>query len=139
MSRRHLGCVACRIRLHATAPDIELLEGMCPICDARLELAASASDLMGFRLFDLDVLSDRESSKQANVNGGLVDLVARARNDRERFLGRNPTFMPMGKVGPNKLQPAVAKERIDPPNIEQQRNGFSRVDAPTVSVARARA
>ena len=30
MSTRHLGCVTCRIRLHATAPEVDLLEGMCP-------------------------------------------------------------------------------------------------------------
>jgi hypothetical protein len=32
---------------------------------------------MGFRLFDLSVLSDQESSEQANVLGRPVDLVAR--------------------------------------------------------------
>ena len=31
---------------------------------------------MGFRLFDLDVLSDQESSERANVLGRPVDLVA---------------------------------------------------------------
>ena len=112
MSRRHLGCVACRIRLHATAPEIELLEGMCPVCGARLSLASSACDVMGFRLFDLSVLSDQESSERASVVGRPVDLVARARDDRERFLGRDLTFMPLGKVGPDEPQPAVAKERI---------------------------
>ena len=77
MSPRHLGCVACRIRLHATAPEVGLLEGMCPVCGARLKLASSVLDLMGFRLFDLSVLSDQESSEQANVLGRPVDLVAR--------------------------------------------------------------
>jgi len=54
-----------------------LLEGMCPVCGARLKLASSVLDLMGFRLFDLSVLSDQESSEQANVLGRPVDLVAR--------------------------------------------------------------
>ena len=75
MSTRHLGCVTCRIRLHATAPEVDLLEGMCPVCGARLKLASSVLDLMGFRLFDLSVLSDQESSEQANVLGRPVDLV----------------------------------------------------------------
>src|SRR5436190_5304026 len=116
MSRRHLGCVACRIRLHASAPEIELLEGMCPVCGARLKLASCVSDLMGFRLFDLGLLSDEESSKQANMLGRPVDLVARARDDGERFIGRPLTFVPLGgiKVGPDEPQPAVAKERIGP-------------------------
>ena len=49
--------------------EIELLEGMCPVCGARLKLASSASDLIGFRLFDLSALSDQESSEQASVVG----------------------------------------------------------------------
>jgi hypothetical protein len=116
MSRRHLGCVACRIRLHATAPEIELLEGMCPVCGARLKLASCVSDLMGCRLFDLSVLSDQESSEQANVLGRPVDLVARARDDKERCIGRPSTVVPLGgiKVCPDEPQVAVAKERISP-------------------------
>jgi hypothetical protein len=119
MSRRHLGCVACRIRLHATAPEIELLEGLCPVCGARLKLASCVSDLTGFRLFDLKVLSDQESSEQANVLGRPVDLVARreavaARNHKQGFIGRPLTFVPLdgSKVGPDELQVAVARERI---------------------------
>jgi hypothetical protein len=65
MSSRHLSCVACRIRLHATAPEIDLLEGMCPICEARLKLASSVADVTGFRLFDLAVLSEREPADRS--------------------------------------------------------------------------
>lgn len=66
MSARHLSCTVCRIRLHATAAEIDLLEGRCPVCGARLKLASSVSDLTGFRLFDLAAFSDHESSKPAN-------------------------------------------------------------------------
>ncbi len=62
MSRRHLGCARCRIRLHASASEIELLEGMCPVCGTSLGLASSGSDVMGFRLFDLTALRDEGSS-----------------------------------------------------------------------------
>ena len=89
MSRRHLGCVACRIRLHATAPEIELLEGMCPVCGARLKLASSTSALMGFRLFDLGLLSDEESGKQGDVLGCSVDPVARVRDDWGDWFGND--------------------------------------------------
>jgi len=60
MSARHFGCAACRIRLHATAPEIDLLEGMCPVCGMKMKLASCVSDLTGFRLFDLSPLSDQE-------------------------------------------------------------------------------
>ncbi len=77
MSSRHLGCAACRIRLHATAPEIDLLEGMCPVCGMKMKLASSVSDLTGFRLFDLSPLSDQEPRERANMLGRPVDPVAR--------------------------------------------------------------
>jgi hypothetical protein len=121
MSRRHLGCLACRIRLHATAPEIELLEGMCPACGARLKLASSTSDLIGFRLFDLGLLSDEKSS--TDVLGCPVDLVIRARDDRERFLGRHLTFMPgQGRSGRTAASGREGPDRFAP-NIEQQGDG----------------
>jgi hypothetical protein len=120
MSRRHLGCLACRIRLHATAPEIELLEGMCPVCGASLKLASSTSDLIGFRLFDLGLLSDEKSS--TDVLGCPVDLVIRARNDGERFLGRHPTFAGQGRSGRAAASGREGPDRFTP-NIEQQGDG----------------
>jgi hypothetical protein len=70
MSRRHLSCPGCRIRVRANVPEIELLEGMCPICDTRLQLASFASGVMGFRLFDLGPLSDRGLSGAPHAGGG---------------------------------------------------------------------
>jgi hypothetical protein len=60
----HLSCPACRIRLRADSPAIAVLEGRCPICGAALREVASASDVVGFRCFDLDVLSEQESHDQ---------------------------------------------------------------------------
>jgi hypothetical protein len=62
MSSSHLGCSACRIRVRANAPEIGLLEGCCPICGASLNHATSSSDVLGFRSFDLDALSEHGSS-----------------------------------------------------------------------------
>lgn len=42
-----------------------------------VEIGLVCLGLDGFRLFDLGVLSDQESSEQANVLGWPVDLVAR--------------------------------------------------------------
>jgi hypothetical protein len=58
MPSRHLSCRGCRIRVLANAPEIDLLEGSCPICGATLGAVPSAQDVMGFRWFDLDALSD---------------------------------------------------------------------------------
>jgi hypothetical protein len=77
MSSGHLCCPGCRIRVRASAPEIDLLEGGCPICEARLRPVSSASDVVGFRSFDLDALSELESSDPLPMPGRPVDLVAR--------------------------------------------------------------
>jgi hypothetical protein len=77
MSARHLGCQGCRIRVRASAPEIDLLEGRCPICGATLRAASSTSEVMGFRSFDLDALSEQEPSDPPATPGQPVDLVAR--------------------------------------------------------------
>jgi hypothetical protein len=76
-SPRHLSCAGCRIRVLANAPEIDLLEGSCPICGATLRPASSASGVMGFRSFDLDGLSDGGSSEAPHAVGRPVDLQAR--------------------------------------------------------------
>lgn len=58
-SPRHLICSACRLRIRADSPAIALLEGQCPVCGATLA-AACAADVIGFRSFDLEALSDRD-------------------------------------------------------------------------------
>jgi hypothetical protein len=91
MSFRHLSCPACRIRVRASAPEIGLLEGGCPICGAALTRVSSSSGVLGFRAFDLDALSEQESSDSPPVPGKTVDLVAR----REIALARDgcPTLV----------------------------------------------
>ena len=61
-SSGHLGCAACRIRIRANAPEVDLLDGMCPICNARLQPAGRVADLLGFGLFDVGLgsASDRQ-------------------------------------------------------------------------------
>lgn len=78
MSRRHLSCPTCRIRVGANDPVIALLEGRCPICGAALRPVSSAADVMGFRPFDLDELSEQASYDQLRPPpGNPVDLVSR--------------------------------------------------------------
>jgi hypothetical protein len=71
MSGDHLGCGWCRIRVHATAPAIDLLEARCPICEVPLA-PVPASSVIGFRLFDLDPFSEPE------VAAAWTELVAPA-------------------------------------------------------------
>ena len=85
MSLRHLSCPRCRIRVRASAPEIDLLEGGCPICGATLRQVSSASGVIGLRSFDLDSLSGKESSGPPPTPGQPVDLVAR----REAVLARD--------------------------------------------------
>jgi hypothetical protein len=75
MTPRHLSCQHCRIRVRAGAPEVELLEGKCPICGAKLTAVASSAGVIGFRSFDLDVLTAQESSDRLTTQP--VDLVAR--------------------------------------------------------------
>jgi hypothetical protein len=70
MSPRHRSCPGCRIRVLANAPEIDLLEGSCPMCGATLTPASSAQGVMGFRLFDLDALSDGGLSGVSGVQMG---------------------------------------------------------------------
>jgi hypothetical protein len=83
MSSRHLSCQGCRIRVRASAPEIDLLEGDCPICGAKLTAVPFPSGVMGFRSFDLDVLSEQASSAEQASSGRppapvpAVDFVAR--------------------------------------------------------------
>ena len=85
MSSRHLSCPGCRIRVRASAPDIDLLEGGCPICGAKLRAVPFPSGVIGFRSFDLDALSERGSSDRPPTPAQPVDLVAR----REAALARD--------------------------------------------------
>lgn len=64
MSSLYLSCMGCRIRVRENGPDIDLLEGMCPICGETLHLT-SPSRVMGFRLFDLGPLSDGVGPQRA--------------------------------------------------------------------------
>jgi hypothetical protein len=85
MSARHLSCQDCRIRVRASAPEIGLLEGSCPICGAKLTAVPFPSGVIGFRSFDLDALSQQGSSAPPPAPGGPVDLGAR----REAALARD--------------------------------------------------
>ena len=77
MSVRYLRCLDCRIRVAATAPEIAVLEGRCPICGAALSAAPSAAGVLGLRSFDLGVLSDQEPSDPPRTPGRPVDLADR--------------------------------------------------------------
>jgi hypothetical protein len=76
MYSRNLSCPGCRIRVRASAPNIHLLEGNCPICGATLIPASSASSVMGFRSFDLAAFSEQDPSDPSPTFGEQVDLVA---------------------------------------------------------------
>ena len=77
MSSRHLTCQDCRIRVRASAPEIALLEGRCPICGADLKAVPFPSGVLGFRSFDLDALSERGTSDRLPASAPPADLVAR--------------------------------------------------------------
>ena len=77
MATRHLSCPACRIRVRADAPELAVLEDRCPLCGATLRAASPAADVMGFRSFDLDELSEQESDDHANPSGNPADPGAR--------------------------------------------------------------
>ena len=85
MSSRHLSCEDCRIRVRASAPEIELLEGSCPICGATLRAVPFPSGVMGFRSFDLDALLGQGPSGPPPTPGQPVDLTVR----REAALARD--------------------------------------------------
>ena len=74
---RYLSCADCRIRVKASVPEIDLLEGSCPICGAALGANASAADVMGLRSFDLRALSEQGPSDPAPTPGRSADLATR--------------------------------------------------------------
>jgi hypothetical protein len=82
---RHLSCADCRVRVRANAPEIDLLEGRCPICGATLGAVSSAAGVVGFRSFDLSALSDQGSSDPPPAPGRPADLATR----REAALSRD--------------------------------------------------
>ena len=73
MSARHLSCLACRIRVPTSAPEVVLLDGRCPICGVMLTPVSSALDVLGFRAFSLDQLSEHRRDSP----GTLADFAAR--------------------------------------------------------------
>ena len=77
MASHHLSCPACRIRVRANAPELAVLEDRCPLCGATLKAGSSAADVMGFRSFDLDELSQQGSNDRANPSGNPADPGAR--------------------------------------------------------------
>jgi hypothetical protein len=79
MSPRHLSCPACRIRVLANDPEIDLLQGGCPICEATLRAVSSASEVVGFRSFDLGELSGAGSSGAPHTVGHRDDFMTRRR------------------------------------------------------------
>ncbi len=64
-----LSCESCRIRLPASAPEVDLLDGMCPLCGTTLKPAAHVADVLGYGLFDvgLGVPSDQESRRPSGA------------------------------------------------------------------------
>jgi hypothetical protein len=81
MPARHLSCPGCRIRVLANAPEIDLLEGSCPICGATLSQVSSAQGVLGFRWFDLEALSEGGSSGASHAVGRPVDECASFPNE----------------------------------------------------------
>jgi hypothetical protein len=64
MAAGHLSCRDCCLRLRTDSPTIAVLEHRCPICGAPLIAVASASEVVGFRSFDMSPLFERESDHQ---------------------------------------------------------------------------
>ena len=77
MPAPHLGCTTCRIRVRAAAPEIELLEGRCPVCEGPLRPGLSGSAVLGFRCIDLTVLCSQEADDQSRPGGSVADLASR--------------------------------------------------------------
>jgi hypothetical protein len=77
MSSNHLSCAACRIRIRASAPEVHLLDGMCPACGAALQAATHAADVLGFRAFDWSMVIGENWSEQPHVVLPPVDLRTR--------------------------------------------------------------
>jgi hypothetical protein len=62
--------------VRADDPEIALLEDRCPICGATLRPVSAASEVIGFRSFDLDALSDRLDAHRWSDDGG--DMIGQA-------------------------------------------------------------
>jgi hypothetical protein len=73
----HLSCPACRIRLRADSPAIDLLEKRCPICGATLREAASASELVGFRSLEPSALFGRELDDHRGSTADPAEFLSR--------------------------------------------------------------
>ena len=98
MSSRHLSCPACRIRVLANDPEIDLLEGSCPLCGATLTVS-SASEVVGFRSFDLDEFSGggsggapRHVGRPGDFMTGRLAAVERDDFDGQRWLDQGGSF-----------------------------------------------
>ncbi len=106
MASSHLICSGCRIRVRADAPEIDVLEGCCPICGEALTAAASASHVLGFRSFGLDALSEQGPSAPPTVPGHPVGLAAR----REAMVARGEADAGRWSAEGSGLARAVAAE-----------------------------
>jgi hypothetical protein len=86
MSRCHLSCVRCRMRLHGSANEIDLLEGASQSAAGAWDRPSSGAGVMGFRLFDLAALRGQESSEPPNAAGRHFvarPVAAAARDDED--------------------------------------------------------
>ena len=63
--------------MRASAPEIALLEGRCPICGAELTAVPFPAGVVGLRSFDLNMLSDQVTSDRLSAPSPPADLVAR--------------------------------------------------------------
>jgi hypothetical protein len=79
MSSHHVSCAACRIRLRAGAPEIELLEGLCPICGLTLQHASDAASVLGFRSFEWGDDTGQRAGEALDPAPPPTDLVTRRR------------------------------------------------------------
>ncbi|MDE3070104.1 MAG: hypothetical protein KGJ43_05190 [Acidobacteriota bacterium] len=77
MSIGHLCCRACQVRLRAGATEVDLLDGMCPVCGSTLEPAARAADALGFRSFDWSMIIGEAEGEPAGAAGRPIDLSTR--------------------------------------------------------------
>lgn len=80
----HLSCSACRLRLRADSPAVAILEGRCPLCAATLDACSSASDVVGFRSFDLDALFAPASEDQPGPPLDAAPFLARRETARRQ-------------------------------------------------------
>jgi uncharacterized protein YrrD len=84
------------------------------------------------------MLVDSEGEKIGKLQDVYVDVETdepRFATVKEGFIGRHLTFVPLGgiMVGPDELQVAVAKERVESaPNIELQGEELSQADESTL-------